>query len=94
MMNAATGMILGLPATAADLRQLHVLASEQAAALFRACGIDTPSERLMSFSVPGTTMTPVPITKLPAISAQRARGSGALAAPVRRVAWVKGCANR
>lgn len=42
MMNAATGMILVLPATAADLRQLHVLASEQAAALFRACGIDTP----------------------------------------------------
>ncbi len=43
----------------------------------------------MSFSVPGTTMTPVPITKLPAISAQRARGSGALAAPVRELACVK-----
>src|SRR3990167_11495643 len=39
-----------------------------------AWGIDTFSEALMSLSVPGTTMTPVPITKLPSIRAHRARG--------------------
>lgn len=40
LMNAATGMILVLPARAADLRRLHVLAAEQAAALFRIRGLD------------------------------------------------------
>ena len=42
LMNAATGMILVLPARAADLRRLHVMAAEQAAALFRVCGLDSP----------------------------------------------------
>ena len=41
-----------------------------------ACGIDTPSEVLMSVSVPGTTITPVPMTKLPTISAHRTGGNG------------------
>jgi hypothetical protein len=37
----------------------------------------TASEVLISLSVPGTTITPVPITKLPASSAQSApRGAG------------------
>ena len=42
LMNAATGMILVLPATAADLRRLHVMASEQMAALFRVARLDSP----------------------------------------------------
>ena len=45
-----------------------------------ACGIDTCSDRLMSLSVPGTAMTPEPMTKLPAISAHSAReGKGGAA---------------
>src|SRR3990167_2855120 len=39
-----------------------------------AWGIDTFSEVLMSLSVPGTTMTPVPMTKLPIINAHSERG--------------------
>ena len=42
-----------------------------------ACGIDTFSDWLMSVRVPGTAITPVPITKLPVISAQRADGGRA-----------------
>ena len=47
-----------------------------------ACGIDTSSDRLMSLSVPGTTITPVPMTKLPTISAHKACGSRAVAVGV------------
>jgi hypothetical protein len=41
-----------------------------------ACGIETLSDWLMSGSVPGTAITPVPITKLPVISAHRAEDDG------------------
>ena len=37
-----------------------------------ACGMEMPSERLMSLSAPGTIITPVPITTLPTIKAHRA----------------------
>lgn len=42
LMNAATGLILVLPARAADLKQLHVMAGEQLAGLLQVCGIDGP----------------------------------------------------
>jgi len=41
---------------------------------------ETSSELLISLSVPGTTITPVPITKLPNSSGQRTAGSRVLAA--------------
>ena len=40
IMNAATAAILVLPARAADLKQLHVMAREQLVGLLAACGID------------------------------------------------------
>lgn len=40
LMNAATGTSLVLPARAADLKQLHVMAAAQLAALLQAFGID------------------------------------------------------
>ena len=43
-----------------------------------ATGTDTCKLLLMALSVPGTTMTPVPITKLPNNSGHKTRGSGAL----------------
>ena len=48
-----------------------------------AVATDICSEVLISFSVPGTTITPVPITKLPNSSGHRTAGSaaGVLAAP-------------
>ena len=42
-----------------------------------ACGTVTPKELLMSLSVPGTTITPVPMIRLPSISAHSACGSPA-----------------
>ena len=42
LMNAATGLILVLPARAADLRCMHAMAARQLADLFEACGIDGP----------------------------------------------------
>lgn len=39
LMNAATGAVLVLPARAADLKQLHVMAKEQLAALFDVLGL-------------------------------------------------------
>ncbi len=42
LMNAATGLVLVLPARAADLRRLHAMAAEQLAPLLAACGIDGP----------------------------------------------------
>src|SRR5690606_9114632 len=54
--------------------------------------MDTPSDVLMSLSVPGTTITPVPITKLPTINAHSARGKAALEAPVvDRAEFMKWC---
>ena len=44
-----------------------------------ATGTETCKLLLMSLSVPGTTMTPVPITKLPNKSGHSTRGNGALA---------------
>lgn len=42
LMNAATGVILVLPARAADLKRLHTMAAEQLAALLESCGIEGP----------------------------------------------------
>ena len=42
-----------------------------------ATGTGMARELLMSLSVPGTTITPVPMTKLPNSRGQRTRGSGA-----------------
>lgn len=39
LMNAATGLVLVLPARAADLKRLHAMAAEQLAPLLAACGI-------------------------------------------------------
>ena len=39
LMNAATGVVLVVPARAADLKRLKSMAAEQLAALFNACGI-------------------------------------------------------
>ncbi|MGN6705733.1 MAG: DUF6933 domain-containing protein [Rhodanobacter sp.] len=39
LMNAATGVVLVLPARAADLKRLHDMAAEQLRFLFAACGI-------------------------------------------------------
>jgi hypothetical protein len=49
----------------------------------------TPSEKLISLSVPGTTMTPVPIMKLPNNSDQRTAGSAARRAPTAVVVFTK-----
>lgn len=45
-----------------------------------AAATDTASEALISLSVPGTTITPVPMTKLPNSSAQRTGGMAAFSA--------------
>lgn len=42
LMNAATGVMLVLPARAADLRQLHAMAAVQLAGLLEACAIEGP----------------------------------------------------
>jgi len=42
LMNAATGALLVLPARAADLKVLHLMAAKQLAGLLAACGIDGP----------------------------------------------------
>jgi hypothetical protein len=53
------------------------ITSSAAVISWPALATDTASPLLISFSVPGTTITPVPITKLPNSSAQSAaRGAG------------------
>lgn len=42
LMNAATGVVLVLPARAADLKRLHEMAAEQFSALLEHCDIDGP----------------------------------------------------
>lgn len=42
LMNAATGLVLVLPARAADLKRLHLMAAEQLCALLQALGIGGP----------------------------------------------------
>lgn len=42
LMNAATGVVLVLPARAADLKRLHAMAAEQLGPLLELCGIGGP----------------------------------------------------
>jgi hypothetical protein len=76
-MAAASSTRRSQPATsAASNGALTHISSAPAEISWPAAAIETARSRPISSSVPGTTMTPVPITKLPNRSGQRTAGSG------------------
>ena len=56
------------------------MSSAEAEMSWPAVATETSSELLISLSVPGTTITPVPMTKLPNSSGQRTAGRAVRAA--------------